>query len=126
MIRRKPLKHVSFGIGVANKPQICFGGGASHLRDKTEDVAIVVSREKGFSLEHLSENTARGPDVHALVILAGGKHDLGSPIPAGDDIFRQVARLVCDAPGESEVGDFQITIRVDQDVRGLFARKGDI
>ena len=76
--------------------------------------------EHRFSLEQLSNQTAKTPDVHTLRVLTPSQKKLRCPIPPGSYIFGHdqllLLVLVTSRPHESEVTDLDIAILVYQNV----------
>mmetsp|Transcript_38820 Transcript_38820/g.124449 ORF Transcript_38820/g.124449 Transcript_38820/m.124449 type:complete len:351 (+) Transcript_38820:695-1747(+) len=95
-------------------------GPAEDGDDGRELVLGGVAAEEGLSPQHLREDAADGPDVDGLVVARRFAEKFGRAVPPRDDVLRQLARgVVVDAPGQAEVADRQVAVRVHQQVARL-------
>ena len=60
-----------------------------------------------------------GPDVDGLVVVLRLAEQLRRAVPARDDVLRELARVVVEAPREAEVADGEVAVAVDEQVRRL-------
>ena len=87
--------------------------------DKEEDRSIkltVLAGEQRLALQHLSEDTSSAPDVDGDIVLLPGQHDFRRAVVARRNITGHLRVLdTC----KTEVADLEVTVLVDEDVRGL-------
>jgi hypothetical protein len=90
----------------------------------------ILSRKEGLSLEHLSENASRAPNVDSNIVFLPREHDLGGPIITRRHVAShlrilysgksKVTYLGCCAVSQRKAGQegshLEITILVHEDV----------
>jgi hypothetical protein len=88
----------------------------------TQDSLTILSREQRLATQHLSQDTANGPDINGLGVLLEGQHNLRSSVPTGRDIFCHEARVVflggCRA-SEAEIANLKVAIGIEKQVGWL-------
>ena len=79
--------------------------------------------QQRLSDNELGEDAADGPNINCAGVFLPGENDLRSPVPSCGNIVGQyrVGRLQLLNVGSSqtEVANFEITVRIDQQVAGL-------
>ncbi len=85
------------------------------------------SRKNGRAEEHLAQDASHTPHVHSLGVLGRGEEDLGRAIPTRGNVLGErwigaVLALVClvhQRSRQAEVAQLDVTLLVEQDVRGF-------
>lgn len=77
---------------------------------------MVLSREKGLALKHLSEDATGTPNIHLNIILLPREHNLGCAVISRRNVTRHLGVLNA---SQTEVANLQIAIFVDQNVAWL-------
>ena len=77
---------------------------------------MVLSREKGLALEHLSKDASRAPNVNLHVVLLPREHDFRCSVVSRRDVTCHLGVLYT---GETEVANLEIAVLIDEDVAGL-------
>lgn len=108
--------HESQGVLTADGGDNIIRWCTQELSDDGELVDVVLAWEQGLALQHFCEDTAGTPDVHLNIVLLPREHDLGRSVVSSRDVAGHLRVL---NTGETKVADFQVTILVDEDVRGL-------
>ena len=96
-----------------------LGGRAHYAEDFLELVFVRGAGEEGPAGVHLCHDAASGPDVDAGVVGAGAEEDVRRAVPEGDDLVREGIYGDAERAGEAEVGEFQLTFVVDEEVLGF-------
>lgn len=69
--------------------------------------------------DHLGENAANRPHVHAKGILLGAEENFGGTVPQGNDFVRVGLDRNGKGTGKTKVGDFEVSSLVNKDVSRL-------
>lgn len=77
---------------------------------------MVLSREKGLALKHLSEDATGTPNIHLNIILLPREHNLGCAVISRRNVARHLGVLNA---SQTEVANLQIAVFVDQNVAWL-------
>lgn len=68
---------------------------------------------------HLCKYTADGPHVDGCAVVSRAEQDFGSSVPEGDDFMCVGAERNTEGASKTEVGKFEVTFFVDQQVLGF-------
>ena len=87
---------------------------------------MVFAREDGGASDELREDAPYGPHVDLLVVVLLTEDDFRRAIPPGHDVFGEgvgefsvaISELF-DAPSQSKIANFQVTVRIDEQIAGL-------
>lgn len=96
-----------------------LGGRSQGLEDLVDLADFGVAFEHRLAPEHLAVDAADRPNVDARSVLGLSEKDLRTAVPQGDDLVGQLGEGDREAAGESEVGDFEVSVLVDEDVLRL-------
>jgi GAF domain-containing protein len=77
---------------------------------------VVLSREQRLALEHLSEDTARTPDIYLHIVLLPREHNLGCPVVSCGNVTGHLWVLYT---SETEVADLEITVLIYENIARL-------
>jgi hypothetical protein len=112
-LRRLMLQEIADdGFGLRGEVRGELVAAADDLVVHFELVLVV---EGGVAGHHLVDQNAHRPPIHALAV-ALTRHDFGAEVLGGP---AQRPRLVGDLLGESEVGDLDVALRVEEQILGL-------
>mmetsp|Transcript_96378 Transcript_96378/g.201361 ORF Transcript_96378/g.201361 Transcript_96378/m.201361 type:complete len:223 (-) Transcript_96378:524-1192(-) len=92
---------------------------SQEIDDQLQLVLRVVARKEGRSLQHLRENAPDRPNVNGRRVVHPRAQYLRCSIPAGAHILghgTSLKVLVKIHSGQAEVADFEITVRIHQQV----------
>ena len=96
------------------------------LGDVIDLVDIRVTRKYRVSRQHLSVETADGPDVDLLAVVRVPDQELGGPVPSGGHVVRVDLPLGGHDPREPEVAEFDQTELGDENVLWLDISVNDL
>mmetsp|Transcript_10913 Transcript_10913/g.27526 ORF Transcript_10913/g.27526 Transcript_10913/m.27526 type:complete len:305 (+) Transcript_10913:506-1420(+) len=79
---------------------------------------VVLAWEQGLPPQKLRKDAANRPNVDGCCVLGAAQQQLGRPVPPRHHVLRHVL-LFAVGPGETKVADFQVTVRVQEQVGWL-------
>jgi len=85
-------------------------------------VVVIFSGEQGLATQHLSQDTANGPNINGLGVLLESQHNLRGSVPAGCDVFSHETGVVFLRGGrasEAEIANLEVAIGIEEQVGWL-------
>ena len=90
-------------------------------------VEVIFAGEDGGASDELRKDAPYGPHVDLLVVVLLAEDDLGRAIPPSHDVFGErvgefsiaISELF-NAPGQPKIANFQVTVRIDKQIAGLY------
>lgn len=89
---------------------------APDKEEESRSKLTVLAGEQRLALQHLGEDTSSAPNVHSNVVLLPGQHDFRRAVVARRNIAGHLGVL---DTRKTEVANLEVTVLVDEDVRGL-------
>mmetsp|Transcript_54149 Transcript_54149/g.144737 ORF Transcript_54149/g.144737 Transcript_54149/m.144737 type:complete len:262 (-) Transcript_54149:276-1061(-) len=107
--------------------QIFLSRSSKHMDDECQLMARIVSRKERLPSEHLRENAPDRPDINCHGVVAPRTQHFWRTIPARAHVFRH-GKLVLTLldPCKSKVANFQVAVRVDQQISRLQVPMDDL
>ena len=96
-----------------------LAGRAHQPEDFLELVFVCGAGEEGAAGVHFRHDAAGGPDVDAGVVGAGTEQDVRGAVPEGDDFVGESIDWDAERSRETEVGEFELALVVDEEVLGF-------
>lgn len=87
--------------------------------DAKQLIDLGVAREERLLGDHLDEDARDRPDVDRSRVLATAEENLGSAVPESDDLVGEGANRQAERAGQTEVGQLQGALAIDQQVLRL-------
>ena len=98
---------------------VLLGRSSKDAEDLEDLVDLRVTREERLAGSHLGEDTADGPHVDTSGVLAATEQNFGRAVPESDDLVSVGAERDAEGASETEIGQLQVTLLVDEQVLRL-------
>ena len=96
-----------------------FVGGTEDLENLEDLINFRVTSEKGHAADHFGEDATNRPDIDGCRVALAAEEDLRRTVPEGDDFVSVCAYWSAEGAGKTEIGKFQNTITINEEVLGL-------
>lgn len=96
-----------------------FVGRTEDLENLEDLINFRVTSEEGHAADHFSEDATNRPDVDGCRVALAAEENLRRTVPQGDDFVSICANRSAEGTSKTEIGKFQDTITIDEEVLGL-------